>query len=172
MAKHLFIGQHTLTTWMDQEKVEFQDNVMTVKADGRCFKLVEAVRFLKVEGGDEDRSSLLGRVKTDKQLESMGAERYRDSVIHRDVAYKVQEGFIGEMFLKQEFAQEPTAEPAAQKPEQPGERPIGHARTRPDLQKASAPKQPPAGKKDAAIQDDEPTDEELLVQFLLSNTPK
>jgi hypothetical protein len=192
MARHLFIGQQTLTTWTDQDKVEFHDNVMTIKADGRRFKLVEAVRFIKVEGGDEDVPGLLGRVKTNEQLESMGAERYRDSVIYQDVAYKVQEGFIGEVFLKKETEQQPpTAEPAAPEPaEEPPERPVPHARTRPTLPVAEqATKPPPAGKpkkpKGAAhpktsgavkgtegAADEEPTDEELLVQFLLNNTPK
>ncbi|MBW1807340.1 MAG: hypothetical protein JRJ19_15400 [Deltaproteobacteria bacterium] len=105
MARHLFIAQKTLSTWLEQDKIDFDNNMMTIKADGRCFRLLEAVRFVKVEGDDEDRIGLLGRVKTNTQLLEMGAERYRDSVIYDDVAYKVQEGFIGEVYLKKTRAE-------------------------------------------------------------------
>jgi hypothetical protein len=178
MARHLFIGQQTLTTCTDQDKVEFHDNVMTIKADGRRFKLVEAVRFIKVEGGDEDVPGLLGRVKTNEQLDSMGAERYRDSVIYQDTAYKVQEGFIGEVFLRKEAEQQLAEKGEPEAEELPPERPVPHARTRPVLEAAEKEqKQPPAGKPKSAKEkpksaEDEPTDEELLVQFLLNNTPK
>ena len=106
MARHLFIAQQTLATWMDQDKIDFDGNLLTIKADGRQFRLVEAVRFIKVEGDDEDTNDLLGKVKTNEQLERLGAERYRDSVIQSDVAYRVQEGFIGEVFLKKTDCEE------------------------------------------------------------------
>jgi hypothetical protein len=117
MARHLFIAQKTLSTWLEQDKIEFDNNMMTIKSDGRCFRLVEAVRFVKVEGDDEDQAGLLGRVKTNIQLIDMGAERYRDSVIYEEVAYKVQEGFIGEVYLKKVLAEdEEPVPPVAAKP--------------------------------------------------------
>jgi hypothetical protein len=106
MARHLFIAQQTLATWMDQDKIDFDGDLLTIRSDGRQFSLVEAVRFIKVEGDDEDINGLLGKVKTNEQLEQLGAERYRDSVIHSDVAYRVQEGFIGEIFIKKAACEE------------------------------------------------------------------
>jgi hypothetical protein len=115
MARHLFIAQQTLSTWMDQDKIDFDGDIMTIKADGRRFKLVEAVRFVRVEGDEADARCLLGKVKTNAQLEQLGAERYRDSVLVEDVAYQAQEGFIGEVFLDRLEAEAPPAcQPAAQ----------------------------------------------------------
>lgn len=172
MARHLFIGQQTLDAWVDQEKVEFDANVMTIKADGRSFKMVEAVRFVKVEGGEEDQPGLLGRVKTNDQLRTMGAERYRDSVIYKDIAYKVQEGFIGEVFLKaRPAAEEEPAKPVVQKD---AARPAAQARTQPHLPAAAKPaarKAPPAAnpRDKKSKTEEELSDEELLVRFLLNN---
>jgi hypothetical protein len=175
MARHLFIAQQTLDAWVDQDKVEFDHNVMTIKADGRSFKMVEAVRFVKVEGGDEDTAGLLGRVKTNDQLKAMGAERYRDSVLHQDVAYKVQEGFIGEVFLKEKpAAEEEPVKPDIVKPsvQQKAARPDAHARTQPHLPAAKPAAKPkpsvkPQEKKKKT--DEDISDEEMLVKFLLNN---
>jgi hypothetical protein len=172
MARHLFIAQQTLDAWVEQDKVEFDQNVMTIKADGRSFKMVEAVRFVKVEGGDEDTAGLLGRVKTNDQLKTMGAERYRDSVLHQDVAYKVQEGFIGEVFLKQKpAAEEEPVRPEVVKPsaQQKASRPDAHARTQPHIPAAKQPAQTANPQEKKKKTDEELSDEEMLVKFLLNN---
>jgi hypothetical protein len=172
MARHLFIAQQTLDAWVEQDKVEFDHNVMTIKADGRSFKMVEAVRFVKVEGGDEDTAGLLGRVKTNDQLKAMGAERYRDSVLYQDIAYKVQEGFIGEVFLKQKpAAEEEPVRPEVVKPsaQQKAPRPEAHARTQPHLPAAGKPAQTAKPKEKKNKTDEELSDEEMLVKFLLNN---
>jgi hypothetical protein len=97
MARHLFIAQKTISTWMDQNRIIFDGDLMTIKADDRQFRLTEAVRFVRVESEDQDEAGLIGKVKTDEQLVEMGAERYRDSVLYEDLAYKVQEGFVAEV---------------------------------------------------------------------------
>ncbi len=189
MARHLFIAQQTLATWMDQDKIDFDDNVMTIKADGRAFKLVEAVRFVKVEGDEEDTPGLLGRVKTNRQLEEMSAERYRDSVLFEDVAYKVQEGFIGEVFMKETGAATAGAVEAAatvKSPPPPPPPPVRAPQPAETQAKITAPQEEraaplhatplqaslagaadPATKKDPG--DQEASDEELLTRFLLDN---
>ncbi|MBW2699500.1 MAG: hypothetical protein JRF33_01665 [Deltaproteobacteria bacterium] len=184
MARHLFISQETITKWMDQDKIDFDGNVMTVKADGRRFSLLEAVRFVRVEGDEEDVSGLLGKVKTDEQLVSIGAERYRDSVISGDVAYKVQEGFIGEIFMheeddaKPEVAVAPAPVAPAPVPAVSANDPANDlARTQPMAIVDDEPK--PASDLGAAVRqasgtepekiDGELTDEELLTNFLLEN---
>ncbi len=172
MARHLFIAQQTLDAWVEQDKVEFNANVMTIKADGRSFKMVEAVRFVKVEGDEEDQPGLLGRVKTNEQLKTMGAERYRDSVLYQDIAYKVQEGFIGEVFLRvKPAAEEEPVEPAAPKG---SERPAAHARTQPHLPQSGKPAVSQGGSAPKSLDkkkktEEDLSDEELLVRFLLNN---
>jgi hypothetical protein len=124
MARQLFISQETLTTWQDQDKVEFDGHVMTIRADGRHFTLLEAVRFIRLEGEGEDSAGLIGKVKTVEQIACMGAERYRDSVLLGEVAYKVQEGFIGEVFVRGgalDTGECAVAEPAARPAPDPGE---------------------------------------------------
>ena len=169
MARYLFIAQQTLDTWMDQDKIDFDGDVMTIRADRRRFRLLEAVRFIKVEGADSDTNGLLGKVKTNEQLEQLGAERYMDSVIYKDIAYKVQEGFIGEVFLAaadkvvtlnvpKTTGRDSTAEPSAPRPvtARPAvsaaekiSKDIQAARTEPELKKVSSvppslPKSPSA----------------------------
>lgn len=194
MARHLFIAQQTLATWMDQDKIDFEDNIMTIRADGRQFKLIEAVRFVKVEGGDEDTNGLLGKVKTGEQLDCLDAERYRDSVILNEVAYKVQEGFIGEVFLANSPAghppecKNPVIKAAAKEPDEarpaPAEqRPIALAQTQKEMAPVSTeppklpnspsaparPAQPRPRPEGKAGSDDDLSDEELLTRFLLDN---
>jgi hypothetical protein len=177
MARHLFIAQQTLDAWVDQDKVELDENVMIIKADGRSFSMVEAVRFIKVEGGEEDQPGLLGRVKTNAQLKEMGAERYRDSVLYQDLAYKVQEGFIGEVFLKEKpAAEEEPVKPQVIKPaaQKGAARPAAHARTQPHLPAAKKSVPPKArlaaeSKEEEKKTEEELSDEEMLVRFLLNN---
>ena len=187
MARYLFIAQQTLDTWMDQDKVDFEHDVMKIKADGRAFRLIEAVRIVATEGGVADTAGLVGKVKTTEQLRKMGAERCSDSVLHKDIPYKVQEGFIAEVFL-------------GQKPQQPagrGQKGLEadcRARTTASerhggvaVQDAAATKQSeqqapqarpdgPAGAqrtapkhKEHESSQDELSDTELLTKFLLEN---
>ncbi len=61
----------------------------------KSFQLTGAVRFLKMEAG-EDVKGLLQKVKTLAALKQMGAEHYRESVILGDSAYQVQQGFLAD----------------------------------------------------------------------------
>jgi len=183
VARHLFIAQHTLAAWMDQDKINFDDTIMTIKADGRTFKLIEAVRFVKIEGDDEDKPGLLGRVKTNLQLEEMGAERYRDSVLFEDIAYKVQEGFIGEVFMKETGAANAGAVKAAEtvKPPPPPPPPVRAPQPAATQAESRAPQEGRASPLQASLldaadpakmkgtDDQEASDEELLTRFLLDN---
>ena len=90
----LFISADQMDRWTAEGKVSLQDDLMTLPALGRSFKLRTAVRFLSVIEG-ADGNGLLGRVKTDEQLAELGAEHYGASVILGDVGYECEEGFIG-----------------------------------------------------------------------------
>ncbi len=161
MTEYVFIAQQTIAAWLDQEKITFVDNIMTIKSDRRQFRLQEAVRFLNIEEG-EDAARLVGKVKTVDQLALLKAERCHDSVIFQDSAYKVQEGFIGEVMLKD------TAPPI-----------LLEVRKPPPAQAAEAPQRAPhdpSGSEKAGTpsinekeSNDGPSDEELLRRFLLKN---
>jgi hypothetical protein len=90
----LFISADQMDRWSAENKVQLNDDVMSLPALGRSFRLRTAVRFLSVIEG-ADAHGLLGRVKTDEQLAEMGGEHYGASVIMGDVGYECEEGFIG-----------------------------------------------------------------------------
>lgn len=90
----LYISADQMDRWTSEGKVTLQDDLMTLPAMARSFRLRAAVRFLSVvEGGDQH--GLVGRVKSDEQLAEMGSEHYGASVILGDVGYECEEGFIG-----------------------------------------------------------------------------
>jgi hypothetical protein len=86
--------------WVDEanleEIVRVEGDSLTVPADGKVFRLTPAVRFLKVDGGDDDPNGWVGKVKPAAELEGLGAEAMEKSVIHGDTAYGVQPGYIAE----------------------------------------------------------------------------
>jgi hypothetical protein len=92
----LFISQARLDAWVSEDRIKVEGDVMTLAGDSRFFKLKPAVRFMKVTGGDDDPSALVGKVKTIADLTKLGGEQYMESVILGDTAYDVQTGFIGE----------------------------------------------------------------------------
>jgi hypothetical protein len=97
--------------------------------------------------------------------------------LHQDIAYNVQEGFIGEVFLKEKpAAEEEPVKPDIVKPsvQQKAARPDAHARTQPHLPAAkpsAAPKSAPAAKpkEQKKKTEEDLSDEEMLVKFLLNN---
>jgi len=92
----LFISQDRLDEWTADEKAFLVDRRLTLNELGRAFQVEPAVLFLTVSGNEEDPNDLLNRVQTEEELVSIGAELYMNSVIHGDVAYEVQPGFVGQ----------------------------------------------------------------------------
>jgi hypothetical protein len=97
IAQHmarLFVSQEQMDRWTSEGKVRLDDDLMTVPALGRSFRLRSAVLFTKVvDGGDQQ--ALVGKVKSDLQLAEMRAEQYGTSCIVGEVAYECVEGFLG-----------------------------------------------------------------------------
>jgi hypothetical protein len=161
MTKFVFIAQQTIATWLEQEKISFVNDIMTIISDGRQFRLQEAVRFINLEEG-EDVSRLVGKVKTVDQLAALKAERCHDSVIFQDAAYKVQEGFVGEVMLNDAVA--PILLEVRKPPHSPISAPAQPARSGPlDSEKIG---DTPTQEKE---NNDGASDEELLTRFLLKN---
>src|SRR3979411_2368645 len=95
MADYLFVPQSVLDRWSEQGRIQVNGNVLTILGENKTFALSSAVRFLKMEAGD-DTAGLLQKVKTPDALKQMGAEHYRESVILGEVAYQVQQGFLAD----------------------------------------------------------------------------
>ncbi len=101
----LFISQERLDEWTADAKATMKSNRLEIIAtgmktataalDGLDFSMEPAIRFVKVSGGEEDPNELLGSVMTEEELVEIGADLYMSSVIHGDIAYDVQCGFVG-----------------------------------------------------------------------------
>jgi len=103
MADYLFVPQTVLDKWSERGKVSVDGHVLTLLEAKKSFQLTSAVRFLKMEAG-EDAARLLSKVKTVDALKKMGAEHYMDSVILGEAAYQVQQGFLADANALREVA--------------------------------------------------------------------
>lgn len=92
----LFISVDRLDAWTAEGRAKLEGDRMTLLELGRAFTMTPAVAFASVSGQDQDPHDLVGRVKSKKSLEAMGAEQLSTSVIYNDTAYEVIDGFIGE----------------------------------------------------------------------------
>ena len=63
MADYLFVPQSVLDKWSDKGRVEVKGEVLVLLREKKSFQLTSAVRFLKMEAG-EDLKGLLHKVKT------------------------------------------------------------------------------------------------------------
>src|ERR1700704_975182 len=146
MADYLFVPQSVLDKWSEQGRIQVDGNVLTILGEQKSFALTSAVRFIKMEAGD-DNVGLLAKVKTTDALKQMGAEHYMESVILGEVAYQVQQGFLADAHALRRAAVVSLAVPAA------------------------APVPPAAPGDPAADQSDEKKagEQDMLARFLLDN---
>jgi len=80
--------------WTADGKVKLDDDLMTLPALGRSFKLTTAVHIRAIVEGT-DAQKLVNKVKTLTQLGEIGAEHYGASLILGEVGYECVEGFVG-----------------------------------------------------------------------------
>src|ERR1700758_822680 len=95
MADYLFVPQSVLDKWSEQGRIQVDGNVLTILGEGKNFALTSAVRFIKMEAG-EDTAGLLQKVKTTDARKARGAEHYMEAVILGETAYQVQQGFLAD----------------------------------------------------------------------------
>src|SRR5207237_6357822 len=153
MADYLFVPQSVLDKWSEQGRIEVEGYVLTILGEQKSFALTSAVRFIKMEAG-EDNAGLLAKVKTTDALKQMGAEHYMESVILGESAYQVQQGFLADANALRRAAAASQAAAAAAKPA-------------PAKANAAAP--PGAEGKPAAPGDQKGEEQDMLEQFLLDN---
>jgi len=152
MADHLFVPQSVLDRWSEQGRIQVEGNVLVILGEQKSFALTSAVRFMKMEAG-EDRAGLLAKVKTTDALKQMGAEHYMDSVILGESAYQVQQGFLADAnaLRRAAVASQP---PAPKAPVPPAPKAVAGANPAPATSKEGEEK---AGEQD------------MLAQFLLDD---
>lgn len=164
MADYLFVPQSVLDRWSEQGRVEVEGHVLTILGDGKSFTLTSAVRFIKMEAGD-DVTGLLQKVKTTDALKQMGAEHYMESVILNDSAYQVQQGFLADANALRRAAAVSQAAAAKPKPAAaPSAAPVPPAAPVPAAEPAA-----PVAAAPTKAQEKQAGEQDLLAQFLLEN---
>jgi hypothetical protein len=97
----LFISVERLDIWTTEGRASLEGDRMTLTEldPPFAFAMKPAVHFLRSAGSEDDPYDLVGRVRSKEALDEMGADCFEKSVIYKDTAYDVIEGFIGEPLL-------------------------------------------------------------------------
>lgn len=95
MKNRVFFPQNALDAWIAEDRVELRNDELTIKSEGRKYKIIEAVRVMREVTNQPDVNELLGRVKSRAFLTELGAEVLEHSMLIGDNAYDVVPGFVG-----------------------------------------------------------------------------
>ena len=93
----VFFPQQALDEWLEQGRIALVDDEMTLKPDGQRYRLSSAIRILAEVAEGTDPHDLVGKVKTNEQIVSLGGDHQADSLVLGDNAYQVVDGFIGDV---------------------------------------------------------------------------
>jgi hypothetical protein len=91
----VFFSQAALDQLIVEGKVDLIGDELTLKAEGRRYRILEAARIVSEVSGTADGNELLGKVKTRAYLSELGAELLETSMVLGDNAYEVVPGFLG-----------------------------------------------------------------------------
>ncbi len=94
MRTSLYVSNDALMHLESSGELDLDGSRFSLQGEDRAYELKPAVRFLKVVSGI-DEARLLGKVWSVPELLEHGAEHYSDSVLLGEVAYEVEEGFLG-----------------------------------------------------------------------------
>ncbi len=92
----VFFPQHVLDRWLNAGDAELSANELTLKAERKRYKLVEAVRVIAEVSGTPDPYDITGKVKTVGFLTELGAELLGESMLIAENAYEVVPGWLGQ----------------------------------------------------------------------------
>ncbi len=95
MQNRVFFTQVAVDQWGIDGKIDLTSNEIIVLADGRRYKVEEAVRVLTEVTGANEEHKLVGKVKPKRALDEIGAEILENSMILGDNAYDVVPGWMG-----------------------------------------------------------------------------
>lgn len=96
MVMRLFLPQAQLEEWALEDKADVKDGVLVVTGEEGVYPVTPAVHIVQLVTGEDD-NDLVARVKTEAQLQALGAEQMADSVLLGDTAYEVVPGYVAEV---------------------------------------------------------------------------
>lgn len=95
MKNRVFFPQEALDEWVADDRVDFAGDELTIKAESRRYRMIEAVRVIREVTDGKDPNELVGKVKSRNFMTELGAEIMEGSMILGDNAYDVVPGFVG-----------------------------------------------------------------------------
>ncbi|AKJ05483.1 Hypothetical protein AA314_07109 [Archangium gephyra] len=96
MVMRLFLPQAQLEEWALEDKADVKDGVLVVTGEEGVYPVTPAVHIVQLVTGEDD-NDLVARVKTEAQLQALGAEQMADSILLGDTAYEVVPGYVAEV---------------------------------------------------------------------------
>ena len=95
MQNRVFFPQAVLDAWLAADRVELDGKELTLKPEGRKYRVVDAIRVLREVTDGQDLYAIAGKVKSVNFLTELGAELLGTSMLIGDCAYDVVPGFLG-----------------------------------------------------------------------------
>lgn len=95
MKNRVFFPQAALDEWLADDRVDLKHDELTIRAEGRRYRIIEAIRVIAEVTGAPDANEVVGKVKSRGFLNELGAELLEGSMILGDNAYDVVPGFVG-----------------------------------------------------------------------------
>jgi hypothetical protein len=95
MPSRVFFPQLAVDQWGIDGKIDLTASELIVLAEGRRYKISEAVRVVAEVTGANDAQEIVGKVKPKAALEELGAEILENSMILGDNAYDIVPGWMG-----------------------------------------------------------------------------
>jgi hypothetical protein len=95
VKNRVFFPQGALDEWIAEDRVDLRHDELTIRAEGRRYRIIEAIRVLREVTGTADAHEVIGKVKSRAFLNELGAELLEGSMILGDNAYDVIPGFVG-----------------------------------------------------------------------------
>ena len=95
MQNRVFFPQSAVDQWGIDGKIDLVAGELILLADGRRYKVEEAVRIVTEVTGANEEHKIVGKVKPKRSLDEIGAEILQDSMILGDNAYDIVPGWMG-----------------------------------------------------------------------------
>ncbi len=95
MQNRVFFPQAALDEWLVAGAIELNGSVLTISSEKRRYIVAEGVRVLREVTGQPDASELVGKVKSLRYIEELGAEVLEGSMLLGDNAYDIVAGWVG-----------------------------------------------------------------------------
>jgi hypothetical protein len=95
MQNKVFFPQLLLDQWGIEGKIDLTATELIVLAEGRRYKISEAVHIIAEVSGANDEQKLVGKVKANALLNELGAEIFENSMILGENAYDITPGWMG-----------------------------------------------------------------------------